>query len=395
MALPVRLFALLAGPLLAASPVAWPGGAARTSDAAGALGTNVSGLATAAPDALWAVRDGPGSLLRLERRGDTWRVADGWGSGRRLRHASGAGNPDAEAVAVSAKDEGAVYVGAERDNDASTASRNSVLRYRVGTGAGELVATVEWDLTALLPTTRANSGIEGLAWIPDEALVASGFRDDEGVVYAPATHAAHGGGLFAVGVEQDASVHLVLLAENGSAEHLATIATAGARGVMELAWRSGTSELWAACDDTCSGAITVLRIEGGVFVATSLLTPPAALAARNDEGLAFAGTCGATDASVVWADDLAADGHVLREASLPCAPIGAPVGSAAPGTTTVGTGTTGAGTPTIPATTADPAASEGVAPGGDGSPVPWAIVGGAVVVAAAIAAVVKRRRATE
>lgn len=378
-----RLVAVLAGPLLAAAPLTWPGGAARTVDDAGALGTNVSGLATAAPDALWAVRDGPGALLRLERRGDAWRPADAWGRGRTLRYANGAGNPDAESVAVSAKDDGAVYVGAERDNDASSVSRNAVLRYAATPGAGDLVATAQWDLTALLPQTRANTGIEGLTWIPDEALAAAGLRDDRGAAYVPSAHRAHGGGVFAVGVEQDASVHLVLLADDGTSELLASITT-GARGVMELAWRSSTSELWAACDDTCGGAVTVLRVVSGSFAVAALLSPPAELAARNDEGLAFAGTCGAADAAVVWADDLAADRHVLREASLACDPIGAP--SAAVPSGGLGTGST----PTIAPTKTT--ASRG-SDGGDSAPWPAiAAAGGAAVALAGLALVAIRRR---
>ena len=120
---PVRSVAALASLALAGifsattSPHPWPTSEpALVADEARALGSNVSGLAANGPDGLWAVRDGPGALLALERVGNVWTSRAGWGDGRVLRYPDGHAGPDAEAVTTVAGDVDAVYIGAERDN---------------------------------------------------------------------------------------------------------------------------------------------------------------------------------------------------------------------------------------------------------------------------------------
>ncbi|MEA9980201.1 hypothetical protein QN392_24325, partial [Pseudomonas sp. RTS4] len=67
------------------------------------FGTNLSGLsyelgAAGAPDTLWAVRNGPSTLYRLQQSGTDWVTAtdNGWGAGKSLHYVDGTGDPDAE-----------------------------------------------------------------------------------------------------------------------------------------------------------------------------------------------------------------------------------------------------------------------------------------------------------
>jgi hypothetical protein len=164
---------------------AWPGDqSVRVVDAAGSFRSNLSGLTYEAtpggPSVLWAARNGPGSVYRLVQHDGQWRpdTSNGWAEGKALRFPTGSGEPDAEGITlVDGRASGGVYVASERDNSDGSVSRNSVLRFDVSGSSSPLVATHEWDLTADLPTTGANRGIEAITWVPDSALVAAGFVD--------------------------------------------------------------------------------------------------------------------------------------------------------------------------------------------------------------------------
>src|SRR5690606_23905402 len=129
-------------------------------------------------DTLWAVNNGTGVLSKLvPGTGGAWNSATGWGQGKQLRYPDGGGTPDAEGVTVA--DRGSldgVYVATERNNAASGTSRPSILRFDVSGSGTELVATHEWnlasDLAADVPTIGANSGLEGITWVPDAVLTA-------------------------------------------------------------------------------------------------------------------------------------------------------------------------------------------------------------------------------
>jgi hypothetical protein len=319
-ALAVASLMLLAGRANATTPeVAWPvGEPAAVADVAGSLGGNLSGLAPAGPSSLWAVRDAPGSLLALDRVDGRWTPRAGWGAGRALRYPDGRAGPDAEAVAVVAVDPAAVFVGAERDNAAGSGRRNAVLRYETA-GTGPLRATTEWRLDDLAPSAGANSGLEGLAWIPDSALVAGSLSDRSGRPYVPAEHPPHHGGLFAVAFETSGEVHLVLLTEAGDVTPILTVAV-DLPALMELHWDVEHRELWATCDDTCDGRTALLRPAGGSLEVVAVVGAPPGSASLNDEGLARL-ACQNAVSLVVRADDAATGGHALREAALPCRPL--------------------------------------------------------------------------
>jgi hypothetical protein len=388
----------LVGVAAAPPTLAWPGGApARTADATGSLGGNVSGLAFARPTTLWAVRDAPSALLRLERTGGGWVPADGWGRGRTLTYSDGRGAPDAEAVTTVDDDPGAVFVAAERDSGGGgAAGRNSILRYEVA-GTGTMSATAEWSLDAVLPASAANTGVEGLAWVPDRVLVAAGVRDDTlGRPYTPADHPGHGTGLFVVGHERDGMLWLVALGERGAVSVVSSFAS-GLDAVMEVTWSEERQELWALCDDACRGRAAVFRLSSGAFTPVAFVDPPSALASLNDEGFALAPGCTGGTTLAVWSDDAASDGHALREAALPCTPIGAPapstIGAAAAASTTAAPTTTARAA--LPPSTAAPSATAPPttsAARSSGQPGRTAGVAGAVVAAIIAAALVWRGR---
>ena len=305
---------------LTAPTVAWPGSAAvRITDQADSLGGNVSGLTFAGPSRLWAVRDGPSALLKLDRSSSGWAPSSESGSARALRYADGSGSPDSEAVTTAAGDDSVVYVAAERDNDKPSTSRNSILRFDTS-GAGTLRATQQWELSSVLPATGANAGIEGLTWIPDDVFVAMCFRDALGKAYAPADYPGHGNGLFVVGLEQNGALYVVALRDDGGVALLASMPS-GLSAVMEVVWSATRQELWALCDNSCGGLAAVLRPSGGSFVLSVIVQPPHGMASLNNEGFALEPSCTNDTMAVIWADDGASDGHVLREATLGCTAI--------------------------------------------------------------------------
>ncbi len=319
---------------------AWPGAGEITTAGVGGrvFGGNMSGLAWeapvgGAPAVLWAARNGPGAIFRLVEQGGLW-VADpanGWSAGKALRYPDGTGDVDAEGIAFAGGGSAAgMYIAAERNNAASGMSRNSVLRYDVSAAGSVLVATHEWNLTANLPATGANLGLEAITWIPDTALVAQQFFDESrSTVYDPATYPGHGTGLFFVGLEANGTIYAFALNHtNNSFTRIATI-NSGFTGVMDLEYDLATRYLWAVCDDTCQGRHAVLEIESaagatrGRYRAPRVFQRPSGMPNINNEGFAFVSdaSCTAGRKTVFWADDNETDGHALRRGLMPCGPI--------------------------------------------------------------------------
>jgi hypothetical protein len=310
----------------------------------GVFAGNMSGLAWeaatgSAPPVLWAARNGPGAIFRLVERGGVWvsDTAGGWGAGKLLRYPGGTGDVDAEGVTfagastVSGPAAGGLYVAAERNNAANAVSRNTVLRFDPGAAGATLTATHEWNLTADLPTTNPNLGLEAIAWIPDSALVAEGFLDESrSRAYAPADYPNHGTGLFFVGLEANGVVYAYALDHvTAGFTRVATIPT-GFSGVMGLEYDPGTRQLWAMCDNTCDGTLAVLRVDRsgdaaarGRFRLTNRFARPTGMPNLNNEGFAFLGDAACTGGfkTAFWADDSETEGHALRRATMPCGPF--------------------------------------------------------------------------
>lgn len=392
------------------APIDWPNGAAmHAADTGAPLGQNISGLAVDGAASLWAVRDS-GALLHLERSGTGWKPTSGSSGERALHYPGGQGSPDSEAVTTVAGDDGAVYIAAERDSNASMVSRNSILRFEKS-GSGVLNATREWRLDAIFGATPANTGVESLAWIPDAVFVSMGFHDRGGKVYSPADYLDHGGGLFASAVESRGEIVFLALRDDGTVREVGKAAT-GLDAIMDLFWSDTRQELWATCDIHCKGQAAVLRAEGGAFETIALVHPPTGMQDLNDEGFAIVPICTNGAMTAVWSDDSATGGNSLREAALPCDPLAGPASATAsvvatstviPVSADISTTSPPAAATTVrssaalsvaPATTSTPVTSSAsIAPSsGSTRTVPYIVGGSAVIGAAAILVGWLRRR---
>ncbi|MBL8952001.1 MAG: hypothetical protein JNK82_14555 [Myxococcaceae bacterium] len=304
----------------------WPGAnAVATVDATATFSGNVSG-ATYAPGVLWVVQNSPGVLFRLVWNGaqSAWLPdsTNGWSTGKPLRYPSGTGDPDAEGVTLAEAGTSAVYVATERNNAVGATSRLSVLRYDVSGTSSPLIASHEWVVTADIPATGANAGLESITWVPDVDLVAKGFRDTRlAKAYAPADYPNHGGGLFVVGVESTGLLYLYALNHGDSTALRVASVSSGMPAIMGLEYDRETGYLWAHCDDTCSNRVSVLTVAGsGAFDVRARFLPPSTLPNVNHEGIAIApeAECVANRKPYFWVDDADTAGSTVRGDSIPC-----------------------------------------------------------------------------
>lgn len=318
-------------------PQRWPGSpAVEVADAGGVFNENLSGLAyessgSGLPGVLWAARNGPASVFRLVWDGSIWtpEAENDWASGKLVRYTDGTGEPDAEGITiVESGTSVSLYLATERDNQASNVSRNSILRFDASAVGRTLVATHEWNLTSDIPETGANRGLEAITFIPDDFLVAAGFRDESnGARYDPIRYRDHAGGLFLVGVEATGMIYAFALDHaSGGFTRIADIPS-GLTGVMGLEFDAETGVLWAICDDGCGGRAATLQIDTaagsdteGRFVVIELHDRPAGMPNLNNEGFALAPMAECVDGTrpVFWSDDDETGGHSLRRGGLTC-----------------------------------------------------------------------------
>lgn len=314
----------------------WPGsGAVEVVDASGIFDGNMSGLAYEPagrlPGVLWAARNGPASVFRLVWDGSIWTpdVENEWGKGKVVRYPNGTGEPDAEGLTlVRSGTSVLLYLATERNNQESSASRNSILRFDAAAAGNTLVASHEWDLTGDIPATGANRGLEAITFMPDAFLVASGFRDEStGTAFDADRYPSHAGGLFFVGVEATGMIYAYALNHTtGGFTRIASMAS-GLAGVMGLEFDAETGRIWAICDDGCDGRSSVLQIDTtagsstqGRFVVTALYERPAGMPNVNNEGVALTPLAECVDGTrpVFWSDDDETGGHALRQGELTC-----------------------------------------------------------------------------
>ncbi|GAA4121018.1 hypothetical protein GCM10022215_25510 [Nocardioides fonticola] len=312
---------------LATTP--WPGGATvATADTPNAIGGDLSGL-TAEPGVLWGVVNGTGSLLRMVpgATAGSW-VVD---STTTLKYPDGTGRPDTEGISPTGV-AGRFLIATERNNDANTISRPSVLQISTSTLGGTLSATREWNLASSLPTVGANLGLEGVAWVPDSYLTAAGFVDaSTGAAYDPSRYPNHGGGVAFVALEANGTVYGYVLQDDGTATKIATVAS-GSTTIADVVWDPETSSLWTVCDDTCNGVTTRQQVgAGGSFGIVAAYDRPAGMPNLNNEGFALApqSTCVNGSKTVFWSDDSNTGGNALRTGTITCT---APVASSVSGT---------------------------------------------------------------
>jgi hypothetical protein len=301
-----------------------------------AFGANVSGLvyepATAsAPAVLWAVQNDPSKLYRLIWNGTlfTQVTGEGWVTGKLLRYPGGTGSPDSEGVTRTDWSSNEVYVAAERDNDANQLTRQSILRYELTGSKGVLDATHEWQLTGDLPAVDVNSGLEGIAWIPDTYLVERGFVDESTQApYVPGLYPDHGAGIFLVSVDATGMIYGYVLdhGASGAFTRVVTFASGQARAV-DLTFDRDTGTLWSLCDSKCEDRMTLFEVDAdpasataGRFILRATVSPPKALVDMNNEGVALAplAECTGERRSIFWADDGETSGYSIRRGSIVC-----------------------------------------------------------------------------
>ncbi|GAA3547518.1 lamin tail domain-containing protein [Nocardioides daeguensis] len=306
------------------STTAWPGPAeVATVDEVNGFGDgdgNGEGDASGAafdptdPDILWVVQN-KNTLHKMRKVNGTYVAVDGWAGGKKLHFASGTGAVDSEGVTIGP--DGSIYVTSERDNDNKSVSANKIERYDVSgvtAATTDLTAADEWDVNAFV-TTGTNLGLEGITYVPDSYLVASGWTVD-GAPYAAGTHPTPG--LFVTAVEATGDLHFFSLAP-GAAPVEVKVESSGLPFAMDVAFDADRQGLWALCDDSCGGISNLLRVQGGALAVTHSLARPAGMANLNNEGMAIrpSSTAVSGRVEVVWTDDGDTDGHSLREGHLP------------------------------------------------------------------------------
>lgn len=268
---------------------------------------DLSGLDFDGPNVVYGVVNGDGTLFKLVPNNGGWTPAPGWELGKQVNYLTDEGQPDSEGVTVAGN--GMVFVGTERNSLARTTSAMRIIG--VDPSGEALVTFGEWDLTPLLPEVGANSGIEAIEWIADDAVGALGI-DLAG--YGP-----HYGGLFMIGIEGTGNLHAVLLGEDGSVEVLATYRS-GFPGVMALDYDESLRLLWVVCDEVCDGQVTAFFLSASVLEPDTLIelasyARPTGMPNIANEGFAIAPAESCTlDGlrTVLWADDSDTDGYSLR-----------------------------------------------------------------------------------
>ncbi len=197
---------------------------------------------------------------------------------------------------------------------------------RDGAAGASLTASMEWSLTADIPPTGANLGLEAITWVPDTYLVSHNFFDEHAQhTYNPAEYANHGTGLLLVGVEGSGTVYAYALDQAGGGfTKVATIASSFP-AIMELQFDRDLNELWAVCDNTCNGQHALLRVDPatGRFGVAFTFNRPAGMPNYNNEGFAIAPAteCAADRKPVYWADDGEDLGVSIRSGTIPCTPL--------------------------------------------------------------------------
>lgn len=280
------------------------------------------------PSILWLAMN-KGRLFKLHKVDGVYESFPGWDGGLPLRFADGDGELDAEGVTIGP--DGAAYITSERDNQrAKGTSYNKVARFDVSAvtaATTELVATDEWDVNGFV-TTGTNLGLEGVAYVPDEFLVASGWEVD-GAAYAASDLATPG--LFVTAVEATGALHFFSLAV-GAAPVEVKVESSGLPWSMDVAYDADRAALWALCDDGCGGVYNLLTVVEGDFEVAHSYARPAGMPNLNNEGMAIAPASSCVDGSqeVVWTDDGDTGGHSLRAGTLACPSTGGPGGPGEP-----------------------------------------------------------------
>ena len=309
----------------------WPGNnAVVVADINNEFGPNLSGLKylVSSPDYMDAVKNDPSMLYRLIFNGKVW-VSDlnnFWSSGKQLFYPDGKGSPDSEDITVD--DLGNVYACSERNNGDKDTARPSILRYEAASLSKDisLIASIEWNLSKDFPNIDSNSAFEGVAWIPDQFLVAHNFTDSFlRIPYNPSHYPDHGNGIFFIAVEADGNVYAYVLSNDGSFQQIGKYSS-GETAIMSVQFDQQSGYLWTLCDSNCNGRQHVLTIDPstGTFKEIAAFSRPSTMPNTNLEGFTIqpytSEEClnNGNMTLVYWSDDDCLDGHAIRQGTIPC-----------------------------------------------------------------------------
>lgn len=200
-------------------------------------------------------------------------------------------SPDAEGIAVD--ESGNAYAAVERNNYAPTVNQNSILMFDpwAGDENGDVVASMEWDVTDLLPDVKANKGIEGIEWVSNRNLEGKLYDRNTKAVYDPSLYPdSSTNGVVFVALEDNGHVYALILNKDSSATLIADIKS-GIGGAMALDYDVEEEVLWVGADDGYGNMSARIVFDGTKKPEITLVKPPMMLdTTRNYEGLAIAGS---------------------------------------------------------------------------------------------------------
>ncbi|MDO5049942.1 MAG: lamin tail domain-containing protein [Actinomycetaceae bacterium] len=236
---------------------------------------------------LWAVDNGTATFWKLVPQADgTVKFADGWEQGKRARFMKDADNPNAagpDAEGITMAGDGHIYIASERDNSNKGVNYNVILQIDPNAAGPDVVASAEWDLTSLLPSVNANTGIEAIEWIPNADARGLLFDDSTGKAYDPADYpGAVADGVFVVALEDGGKVYAFVLTDEGPV--LLTSYDSFIGGAMGLDYSRKT--LRVAADNGYNGVTAEIFFDGTSSPRVVHYERPAGMPNLNNEGYA-------------------------------------------------------------------------------------------------------------
>ena len=175
------------------------------------------------------------------------------------------------------------------DNNNNKVNANWILQFDPWADGPTVVASAEWNITALLPDVPANAGIEAAEWVSNEFVAGKLFDDNTGAPFNPENYPkATANGVFFVAFEKNGHVYAFVLNNDGSAQRIADI-DPGIGGAMALDFDTYENTLWVAADDGYDNMTAKINFNGTNTPKVTLVKPAAGIdIARNNEGFAIA-----------------------------------------------------------------------------------------------------------
>jgi LPXTG-motif cell wall-anchored protein len=273
-----------------------------------------------ADDYLWAVDNGTGRFWKLTAHADgSVSFVDGWETGKRVRYAKDAQDPEAagpDTEGITMAGDGRLYIASERDNSNKGVNYNVLLQADPEADGPDVVASQEWDLTALLPTVSANMGIEAVEWVPNSEVAGKLWDHNTGAAFNPKVYHGIANGVFFVGLENNGHVYAFVLNSDGTAQLISDI-DPGIGGAMGLNYLVREHTLYVESDNGYDGRIAAISLNATANPDVTLYARPEGLANVNNEGFAIAEECADSARAAWFFQDGVAEG-ALSSVLMPC-----------------------------------------------------------------------------